>query len=60
MKRKNKKTTPEITPEEALNQSMRCFEPLLSTEEFRLLQDEVKRPLLRRSASSAQSKNWCH
>ncbi len=46
MKRKNKKTTPEITPEEALNQSMRCFEPLLSAEEFRLLQDEVKRPLL--------------
>lgn len=46
MKRKNKKSVPEISPEEALNQSMQRFEPLLSGEEFRLLQEEVKRPLL--------------
>lgn len=46
MKRKNKKSAPEISPEEALNQSLQRFEPLLSAEEFHLLQEETKRPLL--------------
>jgi 16S rRNA (cytosine1407-C5)-methyltransferase len=47
MKRKNKRTpNQEISAEEALQQSMARFEPLLSPDEFKLLQAEVNRPLL--------------
>ena len=46
MKRKHKKTPQEISPADVLQQSLQQFEPLLSREEFALLETEVKRPLL--------------
>jgi 16S rRNA (cytosine1407-C5)-methyltransferase len=46
MKRKNKKPIQEISPEAAQQQSLQRFEPLLSAEEFTLLQEEIKHPLL--------------
>lgn len=46
MKRKHKKTPQEISPADVLQQSLQQFEPLLSREEFALLEAEVKRPLL--------------
>jgi 16S rRNA (cytosine1407-C5)-methyltransferase len=46
MKRKNKKIIHEISAEEALQLSMERFAPLLSEHEYKLLEEEVKRPLL--------------
>ena len=46
MKRKNKQKISEISPAEALQQSLQRFQPLLSPEEFTLLAAEVERPLL--------------
>jgi 16S rRNA (cytosine1407-C5)-methyltransferase len=46
MKRKNKKTTVEISALEFQQQSLAAFRPLLSEEEFALLTEEVNHPLL--------------
>jgi 16S rRNA (cytosine1407-C5)-methyltransferase len=46
MKRKHKNLTPELSAVDALRKSLLNFEPLLSSEEFTLLEAEVKRPLL--------------
>jgi 16S rRNA (cytosine1407-C5)-methyltransferase len=46
MKRKHKKSTPELSPVEFQQQSLLAFQPLLSAQEFTLLEEEVKHPLL--------------
>lgn len=46
MKRKHKNPVSEVSPEEALQGSMKRFAPLLSVEEYGLLLEEIKRPLL--------------
>lgn len=46
MKRKNKKTVVEYSPEEFQQRSLQRLEGLLSPQEFRLLQEEIQRPLL--------------
>lgn len=45
MKRKQKQSQLKIDPQQYLQESLRRFEPLLSTEEYGLLLEEVKKPL---------------
>jgi len=46
MKRKHKNPINEVSPEQSLQESLNRFAPLLSAEEYSLLLDEVKKPLL--------------
>ena len=46
MKRKHKNPASELSPEEFQSLSLQRFEPLLTVDEYNLLQVEVKRPLL--------------